>query len=235
MDKASILVAIRDRELADAVVGHVRASGDAWEVVSRHGSGGLASCVERLRPQVAVLDLMFCEPDPRVSAIAAMRANLAGDVPSLLVVARGMQGGLECDASALGADACLREEVLTRESLQANVRWLLTKRRRVVPSGHPGAAVLISRSACQVSVGPETFALTPPQLELLWALASRAPDVVPARELVTGHDRSPDEEVKQVVQRHVSRIRKRLGSHGGLIRTVRGRGYQFVATAALVP
>lgn len=234
MDEARVLVAVRDRELGDAVVGHIRAADEAWEVVARHGRQGLASHVQRLRPEAVVLDLVFGEPDVRMGALAALRANLAGDVPGILAVARGMQGGMQCNAAALGADACIREEVLTRESLQANVRWLLSLRRRSEPTLGRGASVLISRSACQVSIGSETFALTPPQLEVLWALASRAPDVVPARELVTGYGNATDDEVKQVVQRYVSRIRRRLGHHAGLIRTVRGRGYQFAATAALV-
>lgn len=91
-------------------------------------------------------------------------------------------------------------------------------------------AIVIDRRAHEMSVRGERRELTPTELELMWALAERAGEVLASEDLlahVWGYPRGVRTRTLDV---HVSRLRRKLGEDGRDPRhiiTVRSVGYRF--------
>ena len=235
MGTPCVLMAIRDRLLCAALVEHVRALRAACEVVVRPDRAALATRIERLRPQVLIVDLDGSQSDARRSTVAGLRERLGDAMPGLIVLVHGLEDGVEAEARSLGADACLHAEHATREAIQANVRWLLAAAVRPQAQGPGGGTLRIARGACTATVRGSTVVLTPMQSEIVWRLASEAPGFVSPRDLLDGGQRLTPCEASALIQDHVWRLRRRLGPHANIIRTIRGRGYQLAIPAVLLP
>ncbi|WAL39228.1 winged helix-turn-helix domain-containing protein [Brevibacterium sp. BRM-1] len=90
------------------------------------------------------------------------------------------------------------------------------------------ASVRIDIPRREVHVDGRLAAVTTKEFDLLATLVSRPGETLRREDLITalwGHgDERPDERTVDV---HVRRLRKRLGSHSAIVRTIRGTGYRF--------
>lgn len=181
-------------------------------------------------PDLVVLDVMLPGEDG-LSVCRAVRPDYAG--PILMLTARGEELdqvlGLE-----LGADDYVVKPVSPR-LLLARIKALL--RRPVAAPEAPGGAVVaggvrVDPALREASIAGRPLDLTTAEFDLLWALAERAGTPVTRDDLFQqlrgieydGLDRSMDVRVSQ--------LRRKLeaaGADKGLIKTVRGTGYQLAA------
>ena len=179
------------------------------------------------RPDIVLLDLML--PDiPGTEVYRRMRAQAStSTIPVVMVTARGDEVdrvvGLE-----LGADDYVVKPFSTRE-LVLRVRAVL--RRAPIEQGPVDlevGPVRVAPTQHRVWVGSEEVELTAMEFKLLHTLIQRKERVQSRSQLL--------EEVWDItaaietrtVDTHVKRLRRKLGSAGDLIQTVRGVGYRLV-------
>lgn len=195
-------------------------------VLAENGPDALREA-ELSQPELVILDLMLPGMD---GMEVAARLRERSDVYILMLTARSE----EADRVAglrIGADDYLTKPFSPRE-LVARVQAILRRRRNTLREESalhfPRLHLLPERR--EVWVGATQVALTTTEYEVLLALA-RHPNRVLSREqvidLVWGADFYGTDRVVDV---YVGQVRRKLEAAGGegLIRTVRGVGYQFV-------
>jgi two-component system OmpR family response regulator len=219
-----ILVLEDDPATAGAVVDGLRGRG--YEVLHAEDAQAARELAERSAFDAAVLDLMVPKGGG-YSALEALRARSPG-LPVLILTARDSVAdrveGLERGADdylvkpfafvelAARLAALLRRPQTRVESLRIAELEIDPLHRRALHRGSP-------------------ISLTPKEFELLWCLARQKGEILTRKELlesVWGYRFDPGTNVVDV---HVTRLRRKLEASGAadLIRTVRGIGYALVA------
>ena len=196
------------------------------------GQAGLAA-IERLRPDLVVLDVML----PLLDGLAVLQALRAAKnpVPVILATVRDEDIdkilGLE-----LGADDYLTKPYNPRE-LVARVKAVLRRTvagERTQGAGEPGQLVLrcgdirLDAERHEVTVDGVRVALRTQEFEVLRVLMSQ-PDIVFDRErllnLAWGYDFFGQ---TRTVDVHIAQLRKKLQASRVKIETVPGVGYKLV-------
>jgi two-component system phosphate regulon response regulator PhoB len=226
MQKPTLLVVEDDPDIVELVRYNLEREGFRV-LLAADGTRGLADA-QRLQPDLVLLDLMLPGLDG-LEVCRRLRASEASrQIPILMLTAKGEESdvviGLE-----LGADDYLAKPFSPRE-LVARVRALL---RRVQRGGEdPGRTrverhgVVIDTTRHEVLNQGELVPLTRAEFRLLWTLVQRPGRVYSRDELVSEITAGEAFIVDRNVDVHVSSIRKKLGSAGKMIATVRGVGYK---------
>jgi DNA-binding response OmpR family regulator len=219
-----ILVLEDDPATAGAVVDGLRGRG--YEVALAADALAARDLAERQPFDAAILDLMVPNGGGYF-ALDALRARAPG-LPVLILTARDSVAdrveGLERGADdylvkpfafvelAARLAALLRRPQTRVEALRIDELEIDPLHRRALHRGRP-------------------IGLTPKEFELLWCLARQKGEILTRKELlesVWGYRFDPGTNVVDV---HVTRLRRKLEASGAadLIRTVRGIGYALVA------
>ncbi|WP_120996201.1 response regulator [Stutzerimonas urumqiensis] len=230
-----ILIVEDDQRLAELTREYLEGNGFA---VSIEADG--ARAVERIvgeQPDLVVLDLMLPGLDG-LSVCREVRGRYDGPILMLTARADDMDQVLGLE---MGADDYVCKPVRPRVLL-ARVRALLRRREA-------NDAPAVAADGKRLTFGPLTIdsalreawlrgdgiELTSAEFDLLWLLTSNAGRTLSREEIFgelrgieyDGQDRSIDV--------RISRIRPKIGDdpeHPRLIKTIRGKGYLFVAEAA---
>jgi DNA-binding response OmpR family regulator len=157
-----------------------------------------------------------------VAALAALRA--AHPATALVVV--GVRRAQIAAALDAGADAVLSGALRPAE-LRAHVHALARRQARPVLG-----PLVLDRGRAAVDLDGAALALPPRELALLRCLASSPGRVFTKDELLArcwpGARSAPR---SRTLERHVARLRRRLGRHGTMLVTVWGVGYRLDAPA----
>ncbi|MCF7203546.1 winged helix-turn-helix domain-containing protein [Pseudomonas oligotrophica] len=229
-----ILIVEDDQRLAELTREYLLAQGGFEVGVEADG----ARAVERIvaeQPDLVVLDLMLPGED---GMSICRRARERYDGPILMLTARADELdqvlGLET-----GADDYVCKPVRPR-LLLARIRALLRRREGVEQAQGPSrrlvfGPLVIDSALREAWLRERQIELTAAEFDLLWLLTANAGRILSREEIFAelrgieydGQDRSIDV--------RISRIRPKIGDdpeHPRLIKTVRGKGYLFVAEAA---
>ena len=207
-----------DETIASAVTARLRAEGFAVEVAA-DGPSGIA-LVERLRPDLVVLDVML----PGLDGLEVCRViQRERPVPVLMLTARDSEADLLLGLS-VGADDYLTKPFSPRE-LVARVEAILRRVRRAEPGAAPLriGEVVVDLAARRVRRGDEVVHLTPIEFDLLTTLAARPGVVLSRAQLLSQVWGYSDPAGERTVDAHVAALRRKLGA--SLVRTVHGVGY----------
>ncbi len=229
-----ILIVEDDQRLAELTREYLLGQGGFEVGIETDG----ARAVERIvaeQPDLVVLDVMLPGED---GMAICRRARERYDGPILMLTARSDELdqvlGLET-----GADDYVCKPVRPR-LLLARIRALLRRREGTEPP--VGATkrlsfgpLLIDNALREAWLRERPIELTAAEFDLLWLLTANAGRILSREEIFAelrgieydGQDRSIDV--------RISRIRPKIGDdpeHPRLIKTVRGKGYLFVAEAA---
>ena len=219
-----ILLVEDDEKLGDQIARHL--AGEGFDVTWRKdGDQALEEDPERYR--LVVLDLML----PGTYGMDVLKAyRRTHDVPVLILSARNETPD-KVRALELGADDYLTkpfwpEELVAR--VQARLRRPVLQRSDTIRVG----PLELRASAREILVDGEAIALTRVEFDLLLALARR-PGVAVERTWLADHVLDPERTgTERTLDVHVSRLRKKLGARGRLVRTVWSIGYRLDAEAA---
>jgi two-component system phosphate regulon response regulator PhoB len=193
---------------------------------ARNGGDGLAAA-RRHDPDLIVLDVMM----PGLDGWDVCK-RLRGDpataaVPILMLTAKAEEGdrvlGLE-----LGADDYVTKPFGVRELL-ARVKALLRRSETAAASGEVVKAgkIVVDGGRRTVTVAGKEVSLTATEFNLLRALAGRPGRVITREDLISQARGEEVAVMDRTVDVHVAALRRKLGSHGNLIETVRGVGYRL--------
>jgi DNA-binding response OmpR family regulator len=225
-----ILVVEDEADLNDLIARQLRQ--DGHEVLQAYdGTAGLQA-VEAAPLDLVILDWMLPKLD---GLVVARRIRERHVVPILMLTARGEEAdvvlGLE-----VGADDYLTKPFRIRELL-ARVRAIL----RRVELHRSAQAAVVSDAPSVIEMGPirlslemrtahvadEELDLTPKEFDLL-AMFLQNPGRAFSRDYLLERIWGDDVFVTdRTVDTHVQRLRKKLGDHADLIRTVWGIGYKL--------
>ncbi len=225
-----ILVVDDEPDITALVAYHLAKAGYRVSTAAS-GADALKSAREE-RPDVVILDVML----PGLSGYDVLdelrRRPETKEVGVILLTARREEPD-RIRGLTLGADDYLTQPFSPHE-LALRVSALL--RRLGAPAVVAGSTltagpVTMDRAAHQVTVDGEAITLTATEyklLELLMERQGRLQDRPHLLETVWGHKRDMQ---TRTVDMHVQRLRAKLGDHGAMIQTVRGRdgdgGYIF--------
>ncbi|MHA2621740.1 MAG: response regulator transcription factor [bacterium JZ-2024 1] len=180
------------------------------------------------RPRLIILDLMLPGLDGLGFLKSLRERYQMSQIPVLIISAKGEEPdrviGLE-----LGADDYLPKPFGLREAL-ARIHALL---RRSSPGGIPSRDppvatrdLRLDPDRLEAMIGDASIDLSVTEFRLLYLLASQ-PGRVFAREDILSHLWSGKSAYERTIDAHIKNIRKKLGSYGDCIQTVRGAGYRW--------
>lgn len=228
-----VLIVEDDQRLAELTQEYLQSNGLAVAVES---DGALAAArIVKEQPDLVVLDLMLPGEDG-LSICRKVRGHYAGPILMLTARTDDMDEVLGLE---MGADDYVCKPVRPRVLL-ARIRALLRRREggenvEEAPRRLQFGALVIDSAMREAWLRGEGIELTSAEFDLLWLLVSNAGRILSREEVFAtlrgieydGQDRSIDV--------RISRIRPKIGDdpvHPRLIKTVRGKGYLFVAEAA---
>lgn len=219
MAARTVVVVEDEAPIASAVAARLRSEGFDVEIASDGTSA--VELVERIRPDLVVLDLML----PGMDGLeVCKRVQRERPVPVLMLTARDTETDTVVGL-AVGADDYMTKPFSPRE-LVARVQALL---RRADRSGSPAKGRVragdleIDADARLVRRAGETIHLTPTEFDLLLHLASHAGVVYSREQLLADVWGYGDGSGPRTVDAHVRGLRRKLGVH--IVRTVHGVGY----------
>ena len=219
VEPLSVLVVEDDAKIAASVARGLRAEGMAVEVVhdgldgrDRALAGGF---------DVIVLDIML---PGRNGYLVCADVREAGDATPILMLTAKDGEYDEAEALDTGADDYVTKP-FSFVVLTARIRALARRRGTAAGGTREVAGLRIDGAARRVWLADEEVELTAREFDVLAHLADHAGQVLSKGQLVDavwGHAYDGDPNVVEV---YVSRLRRRLGD--GIVRTVRGVGYQL--------
>lgn len=226
MAKQSILVVEDEEDIRELISYNLAREG--FKVSSVASGEAALKAVKTALPDLVLLDLMLPGLDG-LEICRQIRAHAASSrVPVLMVTAKGEEAdvvtGLE-----LGADDYIVKPFSPRVLL-ARVRAAL--RRSDAPKIDPGATITIGDLSInpgrhEVTVGGELLELTLTEFRMLHLLASRPGWVFTRYQIIEAIHGENYLVTDRSVDVQVVGLRKKLGTAGQLIETVRGIGYRF--------
>lgn len=234
---ATILIVEDDAEISRLVADFMRREG--FEVVCAGDGGAMNTALQRLRPDLIILDLMLPGEDG-LSICRRLRAD--DNIPILMLTAKSDEidrvVGLE-----MGADDYLTKPFGPRELL-ARVRAIL----RRAGARPPKPAVrryafdrfvldMDTRSVELVEADVPTLQLTSAEFDLLGCFVQRPRRVLSRDQILDWTRGRSAEPFDRTVDMLISRLRKKLeaASPGSnLVTTVRNGGYLFTASVKQV-
>ncbi len=225
----TVLLAARDRDDIDRLHDGLQELDMAVAPAST-GAEALERA-EQLRPDVVVLVLDF----PDIHGLdVCRRLRRSSDVP-LIVMAEGASDLDRVLALELGADVVIAGPCDCGE-LRERIRAALRRTAEAERERGSDRDVLefrdlvIDRRTHTVTIEGACEQLTPMEMDLLWALASRPGEVIRSATLLREVWGYPEGVRTRTLDVHIGRVRRKLGEDGQSPRhivTVRGVGYRF--------
>jgi two-component system, OmpR family, response regulator len=213
-----ILVVDSEANERGPVTNALRAAG--YETATCSTAADAVRASASFRPDLVILEMLL---RGQVDGAALARRLRAERNPLLMFVTRDGSVAGRMAAFQAGADDYVVKPYLIDELL-ARVRALLRRTGRTASQVSQVGRLVVDEPAHRVMVGDTIVDLGPTDFALLAVLARHAGQVLSKSrllELVWGYE-AVDENLVEV---HVSILRRRLGKEADLIHTVRGIGY----------
>ena len=208
-----------DEQVRSAVTAALRDEG--FEVRAEVDGSGVLRTIEVFQPDLVLLDVHL--PGTSDGITLAQRIRASHSVPVIFVTAAGVEQE-RIDGFAVGADDYLVKPFPMRE-LVARATAVLRRSNRLKRSVWRVGSVVVDEDADVVSINDHPVELTEIEFSLLARLCRSPGRVIPKIQLLTdvwGFDHY----ALNVVEVHVSSLRKKLEAHGPrVIHTVRSVGY----------
>ena len=229
-EPVTVVVVDDERPLVSLVTRYLEREG--YQVHAAHDGNEALAVIERVAPDVIVLDLML----PGIDGLeVARRVRERGDPYIVMLTARTDEVD-RIVGLRVGADDYVTKPFSPNE-LVARIQAMLRRPRRAAPTEDEDRRtfgdLVIDPAAREVAVGGEPVELTRLEFDLLDTLSAE-PRVVFSKdqllERVWGSAAYRDDHVVAV---HMANLRRKLGDTSGeprYVRTVRGVGYRMAGS-----
>lgn len=226
MTKKTILVVDDERDIVGLIDYNLTKAG--FSVLREYDGDAALSAARRSRPDLVILDLMLPGIDGVDVCKRLKSSDPTRDIPIIMLTARTEEADMVLGLE-LGADDYVTKPFSPRV-LVSRVRAVLRRRSerasdsvKVLQAG----GLSIDTERYEVQVDGESLSLTVTEfkiLEFLMRGKGRVYDRYHIIDAVRGEDVIV---IDRTVDVHIAALRKKLGSWGDLIETVRGVGYKF--------
>ena len=197
---------------------------EQFKPVTAHSAERGIQIAEQEQPKAIILDLMLGDLDglevlkrlkenPRTRAIPIIVLDVKSDRSSCI------------KALELGAEDYISHPFSNRE-LALRLRSAL-RRSRIALSFLTAGDLEVDPIALRVSIKGRPVDLSLLEFKLLCVLMSRPGNIIPREELLHAVWGNNPQVESRSVDTYVYRVRNKLGGQGGMMTTVRGRGYMF--------
>lgn len=226
---ARIIVAEDDHKQADLLRSYLTREGHVVAVV--HDGVAALDEVRARRPDLLLLDLMM----PRMDGLDVCRIVRAEQIPTSIIMVTARVGDDDHVAGLdLGADDYVSKPYSMRQ-LMARVRAVLRRAGVEEPDRVVSVdGLLIDRDRCEVRVDGTTVELTPRELSILEALASKPGRVLSRQQLLEEAAGFDHYALERTVDMHVANLRKKIEAdptNPRYVLTVKGRGYKLAESS----
>lgn len=226
MAKDKLLLVEDERSLTDVLVYNLER--DGYEVFVAHdGKDGLRKA-QTILPDVVILDLML----PGMSGLDVCKelksSNKTSSIPVLMLTSKSEESD-QIVGFAVGADDYVTKPFSTKVLLQ-RIKALL--RRKTQPEAVENdilafGKIKIDKRSHKVLHGNHTLALTPTEFRLLETLIRQPGRAFTRHDLMDSAIGDGAIVLERTIDVHVKSLRRKLGSAGDFIETVRGIGYRL--------
>lgn len=184
------------------------------------------AALEKEMPELAILDVMLPGKDG-VDLLRLMKATAhLADIPVIMATARGAEYD-KIQSLDLGADDYLVKPFGMMEMV-SRVKAVLRRCQPAPPARRLTAGSLaLDLDERTVTAAGERISLTYKEFELLRLFLSRPGIAFTREQLLSGIWGVNYSGETRTVDMHVKTLRQKLGSHGGMIETVRNIGYRL--------
>lgn len=220
-----ILIIEDDESIRRLIRMHLRMNGFSEVVGAPDGEAGLAAA-RKLRPDLILLDIML----PGIDGLTVCR-NLKADpefaaIPVILLTARGEESDIVLGLE-LGADDYITKP-FSSNVLLARIRVQLRKKEQsAIPETVALGPLSLDASSRSARLDGVELLLTADEFDTLQLLA-RSPGRVFTRRQIIGAVKGVGYPVTdRVVDIRMMKLRRKLGSWGNRLETVRGVGYKI--------
>jgi two-component system phosphate regulon response regulator PhoB len=226
MGKDKVLIVEDERSLTDVLVYNLEREG--YEVfVSHDGREGLRKA-QTVLPDVLILDLML----PGLGGLDICKELKASPktagIPVLMLTAKSEETD-QVIGFAIGADDYVTKPFSTKVLMQ---RVKALQRRKSFPESTDSDLITfgklkVDKRSHKVSLGNTLIDLTPTEFRLLETLVRQPGRAFTRHDLMDSAIGDGAIVLERTIDVHVKSLRKKLGSLGDYIETVRGVGYRF--------
>lgn len=219
-----ILVVDDERDIVDLLAFNLRRAG--FEVSTAFSGRQALDAVFKRTPDLVILDVMLPEISGTDVARQIRTQPGTGHVPIIMLTAKGQETD-QVVGLASGADDYITKP-FSLKILTARIDALL-RRTSQTDAGHGSlrrGPIRIDTDTHEVFVDGEPVKFTLTEFRILTSLIQAAGRVL-SRASLMARAMGPGVTVtERTIDVHVTAIRKRLGPHAAMIRTVRGVGYR---------
>jgi two-component system, OmpR family, phosphate regulon response regulator PhoB len=229
MARDKVLIVEDERSLTDVLVYNLEREG--YEVFVAHdGRDGLRKA-QTVLPDVLILDLML----PGISGLDITRelkgSTKTASIPILMLTAKSEETD-QVVGFAVGADDYVTKPFSTKVLMQ-RVKALLRRHSQPEPQDSDAFSfgkLKVDKRSHKVTHGNTTLDLTPTEFRLLETLIRQPGRAFTRQDLMDSAIGDGAIVLERTIDVHVKSLRKKLGSAGDYIETVRGVGYRFRET-----
>lgn len=184
----------------------------------------------REKPDLIILDIMLPEVDGLEVAKQLKAADETAQVPIIFLTAKSSDDD-QITGLDLGADDYVTKPFSVKVLL-ARVEAALRRNGQAQSNGSASileiGPVRVDTELHEVAVDNEHVSLTLTEFRLLAALMAGPGRVLSRRGLIADAIGPGITVTERTIDVHVAAIRKKLGEHGSMIKTVRGVGYRII-------
>lgn len=222
MAEATICI-IEDMDQVRAMVSDVLEHAGFEVYGAADGLSGVA-LVKRVEPDLVVLDIGLPGGVPGTSVCQQLRADPKTARVGIVALTGNVDDESERAMFAAGADDYIKKQNFKPDILVSRVRAVL-RRLHPAPAEKMEVGPLAIDPARRIALlGGTALSLTPTEFDIVYRLVSNPDRALSRSELL---DRGAPTSVDRTVNVHVMAIRRKLGSHAWLVKTVYGHGYRL--------
>ncbi len=225
MAREKILVVEDERSLSEVLSYNLEK--DGYEVLLAHDGKEALRKAQMALPDLIILDLML----PGLSGLDVCKEIKSGQhtsaIPILMLTAKSEETD-QIVGFAVGAEDYVTKPFSVKVLLQ-RVRVLLKRAKspdHLLDTIEIGRLKIDKRSH-KVTLGNQVLALTPTEFRLLETLMRQPGKAFTRQDLMDTAIGDSTIVLERTIDVHVKSLRRKLGSMGDMIETVRGVGYRF--------
>ena len=198
---------------------------DGQEVYGFSRGKNALEIINKIKPDLILLDIML--PDMSGLEICKILKSSPStwSIPLIILSSRSDEYDI-ITGHSLGCDDYMTKP-FSKNILLAKIKTALKREERKITDAIKIHDLLIDKERKEVSIKGKFLRLTAQEFKILSYLALKKGQVLSRNQIINAIKEGYDDTSDRVIDVSISKIRKKLGSHGKHLKSVYGMGYKF--------